>query len=408
MGSFYLFFGLALLSLWLIHRARPAGGRFSWLAPFIVLVIFWGGSVENGSDWIWYRQSFFGMAEFDALDSVIKNSVYEPGFVSLMYAVYKTGFPYQALVFLIAIICAMCWGKFIESIGFLSPALVVAFLLLIDGWTLYNEQLRQAIAVSVGLLLFPWAEQRKWIRVGFGFAIAMAFHFSSIVLVPMLVVQRMLNRHADLWRSWWLLFGYAFVLSAAMVVTVMLTRAGFFGQIGLQLVQTKLDLYLVSESYGAPLISAGLVSYAIGIVVVAFSRERVAEQQSPMLKLIWHFSAMWCLLGPILRTVGIFVRFEHFFLVFLVPLCAFLWMRAERSDAFSALMSQGILAVFSVIFTLRIALHPEQAIWVANYQNYFMGALVGIDFDTRQRQDQICENLQKNGNVFCSYAELKY
>lgn len=404
----YLFYGAVVAALFAIHRWMVPERIGAWIGAFVIFFLLCAGSVENGSDWIWYRQGFLGLEEFGSFREALVDSVYEPGFLFLMYSAHALGLSYQYVVAAVALICASCWWYFARTLGFLSPALLLAFLILIDGWTLYNEQLRQAVAVSIFLPVLVWASRGQWFRVLLGTLLALTFHTSAIFIVPMLVLQQCLLRFPRMWQSWVLLMSYAATVWAGIGVTVSLVQAEIFSKIGLQFVQSKLAVYLESENYGAPLISAGLVSYAIGMYVLILARRVVMERGDTWMQLIWHFSAMWCLLGPIFRIVGIFVRFEHFLLIFLVPLCTFLWQSTRGNQGVFALGQRAAMLFFALVFFLRISLHPEQTIWVNNYQNSFVNFFLDERWNTLDRQDAICANLDENGNDFCRYGELKY
>lgn len=408
MVNAYFFYGAVIFALLAIHKWMDPGKLGAWVGAFVIFFLLCAGSVENGSDWIWYRQGFFGLEEFGNFQEALVSSVYEPGFLFLMYSAHALGLSYQYVVAVVALICVSCWWYFARSVGFLSPALLLAFLILIDGWTLYNEQLRQAVAVSIFLPVLVWATNGWWIRVLLGIIFALTFHTSAIFILPMLVLQQCLIRWPKMWHSWMLLMSYAAAVWAGIGITVSLVQAEVFNKIGLQFVQNKLAVYLESENYGAPLISAGLISYAIGTYVLILARRVVMERGNLWMNLIWHFSAMWCLLGPIFRIVGIFVRFEHFLLIFLVPLCAFLWQSTQGRRSILALGQRAALLSFALVFFLRISLHPEQTVWVNNYQNYFVNFFLDERWDTLDRQDMICSNLDENGNDFCKYGELKY
>lgn len=403
----YVFYGGVVMLLLGIHRFSRPDSAASRVLPFLVFFCVCAGSVENGSDWIWYRQSFFDLERFEALGDAWRESVYEPGFLFLMYGIHALGLSYQWVIAAVALACSACWWYFARALRILSPALLIAFLLVIDGWTLYNEQLRQAVAVSVCLPVLVWARDGRWMRVLAGTALAVSFHASAIFVIPMLVLQACTIKCPWFWRSWGMLAGYAAAVWAVIGITVSFVRAELFSMIGLQVVQTKLSVYLESESYGAPLISAGMVSYAIGLYVVVLSRRLVAERGDGWLRLIWHFSAMWCVLGPIFRMVGVFVRFEHFLLVFLVPLCAFVW-QAAGARPFDVWVRRCSLIFFAGVFFLRLSLNPEQHVWIGNYQNLFVNFFVGDRWNTYERQDAVCTNLESNENGFCQYGVLKY
>ena len=111
---------------------------------------------------------------------------------------------------------------------------------------------------------------------------------------------------------------------------------------------------------------------------------------------------MWSLLGPLLRTEAILIRFEHYLLVFLPLTFGLLLQRPKSTTTAQKAPDMLLVAIFAMTFPLRVFLNPENVVWTLNYQNTLIYGLTNTELDDDDfRQTLICANLALFDNDFC-------
>jgi len=372
-------------------------------AVFILLSIIWGGSVQNGSDWIWYLDDYEQIIASGSLAAAIESSIFEPGFVGLMYFAGVLGLSFQGFVLLCAVLNAGAWVYFSRH---LLPkgniAISSLFIFLINGWTLYNEQLRQALALS-GLLIAYALWVRGSLRVALVWLIVSAmFHRSALFFVLVLVLDWYVRRRPVNWNS---KKAVAIVVgSVALFVFGLqgIVKSGVLSNLSGNILVDKLIIYGDDESFGNSIFSLGMASYAIAFGVLVLAYRNVQNSGSDRIKYYWFVCLVWSITGPLLRTQSILTRFEHYMLPFVPLLLCYLWFVKTGTYKIVVMRAAILMLVFS--FVVRVFMQPNQAVWVNSYQNLALSHLFSLEESkVDDRKLDICDNLRKNDSPFCDW-----
>ena len=396
-----LVFAVAFALLWWADAGAIDGRRgplawLSWLVPFVLFA----GNRYNGADWINYKSGFETLAGIASPVEAIASSPFEWLVSLLMWALGRLGAPYEAFVFTIGTFSVFGLQSIFRGIGISLPGKTFALLMLIEGWTLYHEQLRQSVAVTLCLMALIDTRRNAWLRAIFLWIAATGFHGSAFI-APMLLflathIHRKGNRPATV--TWTIVSaGGLFLIIAASLAVL---RQGLIP--GLERIQNKLVLYEEHAVFGGALFTAGLLGYVIGLALLLRVRKAVEARTEFWLSLCWSAALMWSLLGPLLRTEAILIRFEHYLLIFL-PL-TFGLLLPSPTPAVGPSRAPGMLlvAIFAMTFPLRVFLNPENVVWTLNYQNTLIYGLTNTELDDDDfRQTLICANLALFDNDFC-------
>jgi len=396
-----LVFAAAFALLWWADAGAVDGRRgplawLSWLVPFVLFA----GNRYNGADWINYKAGFEMMAGIASPVEAVAASPFEWLVSLLMWALGRLGASYEAFVFVVGTFSVFGLQSIFRRIGVSSPGKTFALLMLIEGWTLYHEQLRQSVAVTLCLLALIDTRRGAWLRAICLWIAATGFH-SSAFIAPMLLflaghIHRKGNRPVTV--AWTILSaGSLFLIIAASLAVL---RQGLIP--GLDRIQNKLVLYEEHDVFGGALFTAGLLGYAIGLGLLLRVRKAVEARAEFWLSLCWSASVMWSLLGPLLRTEAILIRFEHYLLVFLPLTFGLLLQRPKSTTTAQKAPDMLLVAIFAMTFPLRVFLNPENVVWTLNYQNTLIYGLTNTELDDDDfRQTLICANLALFDNDFC-------
>lgn len=372
-----------------------------YLSVYLLLLIIWGGSIQNGADWIWYNKYYLEIAQSDSLESALLVSSFESGFVALMYLLSHWGLSFQGFIFVCAAISSASWLYFVRNaFPDLNIAAASLFIFLINGWTLYNEQIRQALALSLSLIAFiQWKNNNKYVGVMLIF-VAIFFHRSAFVMWGLFFLEKYLAKKPDRFYSINLIV-FLLVSVALMVFGLdFLISSGVMTFLEGNVIYDKLVAYNADDTYGQSGFSLGMISYLIGLFIVVYGFDFVKSSGNSWLKFYWFISLVWCLLGPLLRIQSIFTRFEHYLLAFVPVFLCLAWQVRVRLSQF--LVMNGLILLFVVSFVGRIFFQPSQSVWIDNYQNAFFQFVFRLNIQNDElRKIDVCENLKDNGNNFC-------
>ena len=395
-------FALTFLLLWLADGpdGETARGRLRWMVWLVPLLLL-AGNRYNGADWINYKRAFDALASVpSALDATIE-SPFEWLFSLLLWVIGRAGLPYEVVIAVIGVFNTAALMRVLRCVAADYPARTLALLLLVEGWTLYHEQLRQSVAVTLCLLALLASQRRGWVAALLLWIAATGFH-SSALIAPLLLVLARQTRQADnrpmsLTRV--VLIGAgAFLLIVSML---RLIRQGMLPIAGLDRLQNKLELYEEHDVFGGALFTAGMVAYAIGFLLLLAVRGRVAERQEFWLSLSWTAAILWAVLGPALRSQAILIRFEHYLLIFLPLAFGLLWQR-NMTASWPRKIGSLVFCLFAATFPLRVFLHPENLVWSLDYQNTLVYGALSLELeDETLRETLICANLALFDNDFC-------
>lgn len=395
-------FLLVFLLLWASDRSVQKAPRPYWQAiVWLMLAVFLAGNRFNGADWINYKHAFETLATNASAIDGMADSPFEWLFSLMLWVIGRAGLPYEAVVIVVGVFNSVGLVHLLRHTSVEQRNRALALLLLIEGWTLYHEQLRQSVAVTLCLLaLLRLLEHRRLAALLLWIA-ATGFH-SSAVVAPLFVllvrgIQRADNRPISLTRAI-VLSVLAFVVISGLFEAV---REGLIPIAGLDRLRNKLELYEEHDVFGGTLFTAGLLGYLLGFLLLMPARRLVEERRDFWLSLSWSSALLWTLLGPLLRTQAILIRFEHYLLVFL-PLALALVLEQLPPHSFRRAVSAAALSLFAATFPLRVFLNPENIVWSLDYQNYIVSSTLGLDLvDEDLRETLICANLALFDNDFC-------
>ncbi|MDH1251327.1 EpsG family protein [Comamonas thiooxydans] len=376
-----------LSSLW-GRRMAVLKILFIWL----FFVIVWGGSVENGADWIWYKNEFLKISESSSVINAVLTSDFELGFALIIYIFHALGWNFQALIFCCALVFSTSWIIFIKGVNARPQALMAsAILFFLFGWSLYNEQIRQAFSISVGFFAFVFWIRKRFIAAILVVLISMAFHKSAFVFFILFFIYQKVSEiteKRDVWvfmrRSW------VAVLLVVLLFPLAVKNDYFNFLAGFGIYQ-KLYIYLNDDNFGSSIFSFGMVSYLLGFFVFARGLQFSLNQKNHFITFCWILLGLWCVLGPLLRMQAIFVRFEVFLLIFSPTAIAYVFQK-KNDNIFKVLV-----VLFVASFVVRTIFQAGQEEWIWDYRNIFFGSS-----SDDLRIDRVCENLRAVGNDFCS------
>lgn len=390
---------LLLLSADLFYFVRPV--QF-FLVALVLLTVFAGNQL-NGADWINYTTVYARVAE-TTLEESLAAPDFEPLFTIWMWLFSHAGASYQTFVASIAVfnVGALLFVAIllrVRNIGFLF-----AIIFLMEGWSLYQEQIRNSLALSLCLLACALKARERPKLAIITLVIAVGFHFSALVGFFYIYLLDVIRRRNDLSPP-----------SLASIVRSTIVVALIFGAplyIGLRdpdifsfvpIIPEKLRFYGEDITSGSSLLNAGLLIYPIGFLVLCQRYPAIARAGNVFLSFSFVVGVIWCLIGTILRTSAILTRFEHYFLM-LIPF-AFV---AYRGDGAKVRISSCIVVlIFASIFTVRLLIQPGHAEWTANYQNVFISDFFGLPLKSEgARRTAVCDALNNAGIDFCNTQSL--
>ncbi|MEO6922095.1 MAG: EpsG family protein [Collimonas sp.] len=381
--------------------------KYRYIFFFLILLVIWGGNRFNGADWINYINVYRGFNDENSILNVIYLGRFEWLFSIWMWIFSRAGIPYEGFVASIALVNILCLLWVIKKVRIESIGLCLITLFLIEGWTLYHEQLRQAIALSICLVAaVHFLNNRKRLAY-FLIVFSTGFHSSAFFsLLFFYVINRVLRRkNAPLSLHEIILTSLAIVSSVGIVVVAM--KLGVLNLIGLSRLQEKFEYYETDQLSGSSLINVGMIAYLLGFCILLWYRKTVLRQRVAWLSFAWSMAILWCFLGPWLRIFAIFTRFEHYLIIF-IPFAVCVYSSSADQNVKQIAQRTLITILFSATFFIRIALNPEHQIWVLNYQNVFVSLIFDMHLDNVDvRKDVICENFSQYDNNFCGEFSSK-
>jgi hypothetical protein len=400
-GVFALFAIIEFLT-----RNRP---HLAVASSFLLLLFVFAGSIGNGADWIWYYDAYDEMRGAAGWGEALTRSPFEAGFSVLMYGLAASQLPAQSIAITCGTIYAIGWTWFIRTnTPYVSVTSASALLLLVEGWMLFNEQIRQGIAVIVVLAAYVvWLRQMRWTAFGL-IVLASLFHRSALFGVILL----WLSSRIQVTDSARVIVSYvgslALALFSAFWLMVAMANLGFL-QLLPAAIEERVLAYLSNDNYNQYVLTWGLLLHIVAVVLSVCALPTVRAVGNKAIFDAWLFSLCWGALGPVLRLNGAFVRFEHYFLIFVPVLCAFLLSQSRASTLDTRVPGVKLATIVGLLLcTLlfaKIMLNPIQQSWVSRYQNAFLFAVTGEAIEPADvRKWRICENLLDHGSDFCTQS----
>ena len=195
MIPYWTIFGFAtLFSLRELGMPVQLRAKAAHVAAFILLLIIWIGlRYRVGGDWGTYQNYLTQMQYRELVDAL---SLKDPGYQVLNWITSGLGAGIWLVNLACAIIFSMGLYRFAQTLPSPSLAIVVAvpyFVIVVAmGYT------RQAAAIGFVILAISALRSGRYVRVGVYFLLAVLFHRSAVVIIPIVALSRSRNRIATL------------------------------------------------------------------------------------------------------------------------------------------------------------------------------------------------------------------
>lgn len=397
MNSAIVYFGIVVVGLYFcefLHLYK----RVQLTLIFTVLFIIFGGSHYNGADWINYTNVYEKLNEISWLE-MLRSPPFEILF-SIIAKLYSTSnFDYQIFISTIALFNLLLLMLISKNIHVTNTPFLFVMIFLIEGWSLFQEQIRQSIAVVLCLFsAYEYFRLNKKISYAL-LLVAIGFHNSAILGVMYLYIANRVQKNAKgplLNRDFVNIFCSIIFF---LILIIAIANIDIFKSIFPPVLQQKIEFYISDETSSSSLLNFGLFIYPIGFAILGARRDYVVACRNYWLSFAWSVAIIWCVVGPFLRVIAIFTRFEHFFLI-LLPFALVTY--GKEGGAGLVTRNKIIYFIFSLTFAVRLLIQPAQNVWVNNYQNIFASIFLDVEIeDVDLRKDKVCEVLFDSGNDFC-------
>ncbi|WP_286758081.1 EpsG family protein [Ralstonia sp. RL] len=294
--------------------ALKNGNRYVWLSG-LALLCFWGLGYANGFDWINYFKAYQCLSESICSEGLLE---FEPGFHAILSMAATLN--YQAVVFFIAIVNVLCLLRFSKQLQ--NRGLAVLCFVLLYGWYVYVEQIRQALALSIVLLGIEYLVRRKYLQYIAMVAMAAFFHASALAaMAPMIILLIPAQ------------FRYAaiaiFCIASGLLLSQLQEISGLLNSIGLDsnTFARKLEYYADSERYNRSVIGLGFFLDAALLCALA-SRRKIFETED-LTHTVFCCALLFIGIALVSRISIIFFRLSYYFFPFAV-LCFAVFFRANK------------------------------------------------------------------------------
>ena len=394
-----LFF-LVIIAIILAIKLLKNNEKLELFALFFILLFVWGGNHFNGADWINYLKEYNRLSDFSNPVDAVFYANFEWLFSLFMWGFSVGGFPYEFFVAAIAFTNIFFLLRLLSWLDVRNKETVLVSLFLIEGWSLYHEQLRQSLAVTLCLMAAYFFMRRRNFLCVIYFIVAFGFHSSAIFFAVILFIIWRVVRNGGAPLGIMNILYLTVIFAFGMIAFGLLVGVGFLDYFGLERLRDKYFEYQNNDVYGSALFNAGLVAYGFGFLILLQFKRHVVSQKNVWISVAWSCALLWCFLGPLLRTVSILIRFEHYLLIFFPFVLGVYGYKTERLN--KNVFGYAASLLFAATFLVRIVISPAHNVWVQNYDNLFISFLTGSAIDISDaRQDEVCLNLSNEGNNFC-------
>ncbi|WP_084181324.1 EpsG family protein [Polaromonas glacialis] len=393
----YYFFTVVILSL---SSLLGVTKELKTVIIFSTLFFIFGGSNFNGADWINYTNIYESLNESSWSD-VLLNPPLEVLFSLVAKFFSSNGIDYQLFVAAISVFNLYLLIYMARKVCVKNIFLLFLVIFFIQGWSLFQEQIRQSIAVVICLFsvykYFKSDVKTAYVLI----LIAIGFHISAVFGFLYLYAAGKIfkdNGQPLSMRSFVLITCFSVLAISALIFSV---KTVSFESILPALWWQKLDYYINDEISSSSLLNFGLLAYLLGFFILLERRSYVIACKNNWLSFAWSMAVMWCVIGPFLRMIAIFTRFEHFLLI-LIPFALVSYELTSEKSFNESLLRKLLYIIFALTFTVRLFAQPAQSVWVEDYRNIFMMKLFNVEVEEReQRKDRVCNVLLDSGNDFC-------
>lgn len=305
----------------------------------------------------WYDDALLGVTGYDHI---------EPGFRLMMSACASVRLPFSFFLGLVAflqlILIFLSVRKFKESYPFLALVFMLGGI-----WLSYANGLRQQLAFCIFAYSIQFIADRKWFRYYICIVVAMLFHTSAVILVPLYPFYVFRD-------SWFRRPGVQFALlfavllvsgsSVARYVSVYVdTIAGYLGY----------DIYFNDDFELTHTVSRGLgywINLSLSICLISFGKEVKEYYDNRLVSIMYdlfYFGVLWRYLfidSLIFSRVNYY--FSGFEYIYAALALAALWPKANMKKV--VLLSLYGMVFIAIMFRMR----TNTAFFMFNWQNVLL------------------------------------
>lgn len=259
-----LVLGLGVLSILYSQSEAEEYKRKITIVVIITFLIFFGFRGFILTDWVVYCPYFENLEWNDVFNYFTStNNNFEPGF-AVFAMICKTIFPnFFFLSFIITLFNLYALIRFFKKYTDNIPLAFTIFMAF-EGIGIVTNLMRNSIAISLFLLAIPYLEKRKPIQYFSLCLIAISFHISSFLYLPLyFFLHRRFNKW--LYLTIFIIINIAFISHVSIVLTI-------FQLLGLdEALAQKVKAYTEIYSESINIFSIGyLERFGTGILVILY------------------------------------------------------------------------------------------------------------------------------------------
>lgn len=310
------------------YKAKSSSITFFML---ILLVLLSCRGLFCGNDTIQYLR-IFKQYSSTTIDRLLSDGTQEVGYKILNWLVGSMTNNYQYLLFATSLICILPLWYFYKKESEM-PVLTIALFLTVSPFSMYFSGIRQAIAMSIGILAWYAAKNKKPVRFLCIVGLAMMFHTSSFILVLLYPLY-----HVRITKSWlW------FVLPAMAMVYVFRDEIFSFA---LELLWKD---YEVTKETGAFMILLLLVLFAVYSYIMVedktLDQDTIGMRNLLLLSVVLQIFAM---LHPLS------MRMNYYFLIFVPILIPKIAKRCKKQFVNLSAISVVVMTVYFLYYFVNM------------------------------------------------------
>ena len=323
------------------HKTKSSSITFFMLI-FLLLLSLRG--LKCGIDTIQYMR-LFKQYSAKTMEQLLSNETHELGYKILNRLVGVITDNYQYLLLATSLICVLPLWYFYKKESEM-PVLTIALFLTVSPFSMYFSGIRQAIAMSIGILAWYAAKNKKPVRFLFIVGLAMMFHTSSFILLILYPLY-----HVRITKRWlW------FVLPAMAIVYVAKDIIFNF------LIELLWKDYEGATETGAFMVLLLLVIFAIYSYIMvedkSLDQDTVAMRNILLLSVVLQIFAM---LHPLS------MRMNYYFLIFVPILIPKIAKRCKKQFVNLSAISVVVMTVYFMYYFVNMMIIDDDYLNIFPY-----------------------------------------
>lgn len=219
------------------RRTDEAGKSRVNMVCIAIFLFFFGFRGFVSHDWVIYYPAFEHVysTNLNELFNSFDETVFEPGFVLLMFCCKIVFDSYHFMVFVVVLINAFLLFRFIFK-NLSNPPLALIVFLCMGGLLMELNLLRNSISILIFLNTLDYIRERKPFPFFLWNLLGMTFHLSSILYLPLYFF---LNKRCPRWLFLSLLIGsnLVFLSGIKFVTPILMAVASNLGDAYVELVE---------------------------------------------------------------------------------------------------------------------------------------------------------------------------